>query len=321
MMLERYQRILEKGLEPYYLKAKKVNVTPLFDKTVEELWKLHDTQLEDSIPSLELKSELAHRMLDHCELCEWRCGVNRNRGELGVCGVFAEPKVSPVFLHFGEEDVLVPSHTVFFAGCNFNCIYCQNYDISQRPDSGSYVRPEVLSERLNHGGGRNVNWVGGDPTPNIAYITEVLRHMTAPLPQIWNSNMYLTEEGMKLSAKLMDVYLTDFKYGNDDCAQRLSGVRDYTEIVKRNHLLAEKTGDIIIRHLVLPGHIDCCTRPLLQWIDNNLDSPYVNIMKQYRPVYRVSECSEIDRHLSSEENRTIDELRDEYANLSLSNRS
>ena len=316
-MLERYLSILDGDVKPYYLIAKGADdsVPSLFDKTKDELWKLHRERSKIAVPALELKAELSHRMLDHCELCELRCGVNRNRGETGRCGVSAGPKISSVFLHFGEEDVLVPSQTVFFAGCNFTCIYCQNYDISQRPDSGIYVRPEVMADRLDQSGGRNINWVGGEPTPNIAYITEVLTHMTAPLPQIWNSNMYLSEEGMRLLTKLMDLYLTDFKYGNDDCASRLSGIRNYTEVVRRNHLMAEETGDLIIRHLVIPGHIECCTKPLLEWIDDNLDAPYVNLMKQYRPTYRSSDHPRIDRYLTTEESKEIDELHRNYGHL------
>ncbi len=309
-MLERYRAILSGKKLPYYLHTAEDEHYHLIKE--EELRELHNKNLKSDVPPLVLKSELAHRMLEHCELCEWRCGANRIRGETGKCGVSAETKISSVFLHFGEEQELVPSHTVFFSGCNLKCVYCQNYDISQRPDAGRNVHPKILAERLDHGGGINVNWVGGDPTPNLAYILGVMEYMKEPLPQVWNSNMYLTKEGMLLLAKLMDVYLTDFKYGNDKCAKRLSGVDDYTMVVKRNHIIAERTGDLMIRHLVLPGHIECCTKPILQWIREHLQSPGVNIMTQYRPVYRASGYDDVARYLSQDELNFISQLKDEY---------
>lgn len=315
-MLERYKGILRGKETPYFLRAKRDKDTSGYHlDREEELWEVHNELLCTDYPPLELKSELAHRMLDSCEMCEWRCGVNRNRGEMGRCGVLNQPRISSLFLHFGEEPVLVPSHTVFFSGCNFKCVFCQNYDISQEPSLGQYVRPELLASRLDSGGGKNVNWVGGDPTPNLAYILDVLEYMSEPLPQIWNSNMYLTEECMNLLAKLMDLYLTDFKYGNDHCAERLSGVKEYTDVVRRNHLIAQETGDLIIRHLVLPGHLECCTKPILGWIDENLDEPMVNIMLQYRPSYKSREHDDINGYLTRGEIDVVNDLKDEYAHL------
>ncbi len=276
---------------------------------------MHKNFLEKDIPPLALKTELAHRMLEHCELCEWRCGVDRTRDKTGKCGVSAEPNISSMFLHFGEEQELIPSHTVFFSGCNLECVYCQNYDISQQPDAGRNVRPKILAERLDHGAGINVNWVGGDPTPNLPYILDVMEYMEEPLPQVWNSNMYLSKEGMQLLAKLMDVYLTDFKYGNDECAKRLSGVDDYTMVVKRNHIIAERTGDLMIRHLVLPGHIECCTKPILEWIRENLQLPRVNIMTQYRPVYMANGYDDIARYLSDREITEVKSLRRQFSGI------
>ncbi len=316
-MINRYRAILRGEKNPYYLEALEKDVGgPLYDKSYPQLWELHDDILKKDVPSIQLKLEIANRMMERCTMCEWRCGVDRKRGDIGRCGVSDESKVSSMFLHPGEERVLVPSHTIFFSRCNFSCVFCQNWDISQR-GGGRYIRPLSLAGRLDCGGGKNVNWVGGDPTPNLAYIIEVISHMTAPLPQIWNSNMYLSKEGMKLLAKLMDVYLTDFKYGNDDCAEMLSGVQNYTDIVKRNHLFAEKTGDLIIRHLVLPDHLECCTKPLLRWIDENLKDPAVNVMTQYRPSYQADQHPDINRYLSREELRMISKLKNDYSHLIL----
>ena len=148
-----------------------------------------------------------------------------------------------------------------------------------------------------------MNFVGGDPTPNLNYILQVLKACTAAIPVVWNSNMYLTEKSMQLLDGVTDLYLTDFKYGNDECAKKLSKAEDYMKIVPRNHLLAEKNADVIIRHLVLPGHLECCTYPALEWISKNLKKSVVNIMFQYRPDFNAMDYPGIDRYLTYEEKK------------------
>ncbi len=313
-MLERYSSILTGDIDPYYLLAKEKDRGKDYSiYTYDDLWIELEKQRKDGVPSLEIKRELAERILENCIFCERRCGVNRKKGEKGACRV-TETKISSEFLHMGEERELVPSHTVFFAGCNFNCVFCQNYEISQL-NQGIEISPVILADRIQGGGGKNVNWVGGDPTPHIPYVLEVLDNLSSPLPQIWNSNMYLTEETMEILSGLMDVYLTDFKYWDEECAERLSKVKNYTSVVKRNHLMAEKTGDLIIRHLVLPGHMECCTKPLLEWIDSELEEPRVNIMSQYRPVWDADKHEDIGRYLSGKEKREIRRLRKKYSHL------
>ncbi|MBS3817598.1 MAG: radical SAM protein, partial [Candidatus Thermoplasmatota archaeon] len=189
-MLERYDKILKRDIEPYYLQAKggREKDYPSFE--LDELWAELEKERKDGVPPLELKKELADRILEDCSFCERLCGVNRKEGEKGFCRV-TRSKISSEFLHMGEERELVPSHTVFFAGCNFGCVFCQNYEISQL-NEGRKISPEILARKIEDGGGKNVNWVGGDPTPNIPFILQVLDKISKPLPQIWNSNMYLS---------------------------------------------------------------------------------------------------------------------------------
>ena len=151
-------------------------------------------------------------------------------------------------------------------------------------------------------GALNVNWVGGDPTPNLPYILKVLRFCRENIPQIWNSNMYCSLETMKLLDGVIDLYLTDFKYGNNKCAERLSKVKNYFEIVSRNHLIASKQAEITIRHLVLPNHTKCCSEKILKWISENIKENYVvNLMDQYRPEWNAYKYEEINRFLTENE--------------------
>ena len=309
VLLSDYFDILEENRTAKFLQCK--NVPVIFNNTdsTEDLWKIHDhtiknLKLSDIRPNqslLDLKIEIAKRIFENCHFCERRCNVDRNK-KAGNCGV-KQTGVSSEFLHIGEERVLVPSHTIFFSGCTFHCVFCQNWDISQ-VNSGIYIEPEKLVDiihKRNKQGSRNVNWVGGDPTPNLHYILSVLKKLEENIAQVWNSNMYCSTETMILLNGVIDLYLTDFKYGNDKCAKRLSLVDNYFEVVKRNHKIAHENGNIIIRHLVMPNHVDCCSKPIMKFISGNLPNACVNIMAQYRPEYHAREFNDISRYVQMEE--------------------
>jgi putative pyruvate formate lyase activating enzyme len=112
--------------------------------------------------------------------------------------------------------------------------------------------------------------------------------------------MYMSEETMELLDGIVDLYLADFKYGNDQCAKRLSNVDRYFEVVSRNHLLASKQADMIVRHLMLPGHLECCTLPILDWLAKNTPGAAVNIMGQYHPDHHAIEHPELRKGVSEE---------------------
>ena len=316
-LLDRYYNILEEKETTKYLRCKQIPVLYNKSETTKSLWKKHDDALnkkpsnvEPEQSLLDLKIELSSRIFSECSFCERRCKVDRNK-KAGNCGV-TQPLISSEFLHMGEETPLVPSYTIFFSGCTFHCVFCQNWDISQNI-CGISIRPKTLAEmigRRKKQGARNVNWVGGDPTPNIQYILEILKECDVNIPQVWNSNMYCSDETMKLLNGVIDLYLTDFKYGNDVCARRLSKVDNYSEIIKRNHKIAYENGEMIIRHLVMPNHIDCCSKPIIKWISENLPNAVVNIMEQYRPEYKAYEHKEISRAVSLAEVLQVKEYAD-----------
>jgi putative pyruvate formate lyase activating enzyme len=243
---------------------------------------------------LDLKVELLNRILEKCILCEWRCKTNRKIG-VGrcTCNLGSTPRVATFFLHQGEEPPLVDRHgsgTIFFASCTFRCIFCQNWDISQHPSAGAPVSAERLSlimMSLRSEGAANINLVGGEPTPNLPAIMKALGLATVNVPILWNSNMYLTAETMRILEDVVDVWLPDFKWGNDRCAVKYSRVIRYFDVVSRNHSIAYENGDMIIRHLIMPGHLECCTKPILDWVASKCPRALVNIMGQYRPEHLV----------------------------------
>lgn len=309
--LPNYFAIIEKEREANYLRCK---IHPAkFDpnSSLDALWSEHERALSEFRKSpnkkteaekslLDLKAEIASRILESCTLCERRCGVNRKMGEKGYCKVL-ESKVASEFIHWGEEPELVPSYTIFFSRCTFSCVFCQNWDISQSRDAGLEIEPRILARMIERERGKNTNWVGGDPTSNLPYILQVLKICNANIAQVWNSNMYLSKESMRLLDGVIDVYLTDFKYGNDECALRLSKVKDYWEVTTRNHLEARRQCELIIRHLVLPSHVECCSKPILNWIADNMDNVRVNVMAQYHPEWKAFEYEDINRRLTRSE--------------------
>ena len=300
-----------------------------FDKSLsnKELWKEHSKLMEKfyeikevldkkklkleemEIPRyslLDLKIILTKEMLKSCELCERKCKVNRLKGEKGECKVGNVCLISSEFIHMGEEAYISPSHTIFFMGCNFHCQYCQNWSISQWFEKGYPVIPKELARLIEmrrvEEGSRNVNFVGGEPTPNLLPILETLKLCKINLPVVWNSNFYMSEKTMKILDGIVDLYLPDFKYGNNECALRLSKVQKYFEVVSRNHLLAAKQTEVSIRHLILPNHVECCSKPVLKWIAENIkEKCIVNLMDQYRPEYKAMEFTDLKRRITREE--------------------
>ncbi|MBO8182505.1 MAG: radical SAM protein [Archaeoglobus sp.] len=262
---------------------------------------------------LDLKVKILEKMLESCCFCERRCEVNRY-SEKGFCKCTDKSYYSSEFLHMGEEPELIPSHTIFFNRCTFRCVFCQNYDIVYHDD---YPVDEAEIARIvdlrYRQGSRNVNFVGGNPDQHAHTILKILRNVESNVPVVWNSNMYHSSELAEIIEDVVDVWLGDFKYGNDECALKYSKVKNYWEIITRNFKRAEKNGELLIRHLVMPGHIECCTEKIAAWVARNLNNPRFNLMFQYYPTYKAYDYPEIARRLRSDEMREAMEIAKRYA--------
>jgi len=318
-----YRAVADNRLPAKYLIAARVPVACGLDSPEPLLWQALDAasagflDLREQIRSgrslppekpdaslLDLAAELARRMLTHCNFCRWECGVDRSLGSrLGACKLAAETRVASAFHHHGEELVYRGgngSGTIFFTSCNMRCAFCQNGDISTDRLNGEAVSARALAAlawRLRAEGCHNVNWVGGDPAIHLHTIVEAIAQLEdfAPgetcdhagrfnVPMLWNSNFYLSDEAMKLLRLLMDVWLPDHKFGPGRCAIELARTPRYWETVNSHLLKLRDWGeDFTIRHLVMPGHVECCTAPVLEWIAANLPGVPVNVMDQYHP--------------------------------------
>lgn len=334
--LARYFDVMQDNKPAKFIIAKKLPANSDENTPLPELWKLHNQlteeyyHLEKEVDScqetleeldspeksyLDLKIEIANRILESCHFCARKCSFNRLAGKLGECRCGTQITVSTIFGHMGEEPELVPSGTLFTLGCTLRCRHCQNWSISQWFDGGEIYSPPRLAKEVEHlrtGGCRNANLVGGDPTPWLEQWLETFRQVRVSVPVVWNSNSYYSEETAKLLAGFADVYLLDFKYGNNKCAERISDAPNYWEACTRNHLHARKHGELIIRVLVLPEHLECCTKPILKWIAENLGTwVRVNVMFQYRPEWKAHEIPELRRRLTRNEKERACELAQE----------
>jgi len=274
---------------------------------------LSDEEWEDRIGK-------ARDMLSPCRLCPRECGVDRPTGEKGVCRAGAAAQVSSYNDHHGEEPPLSGfkgSGTIFFTHCNLRCVFCQNYPISHL-GHGDVVTAEALARmmlQLQKRGCHNINFV--TPTHMMPFILEALpiavgQGLDAPL--VYNCGGYESLGALELLDGIVDIYLPDMKYNDDETAKRFSDAPDYVErnraAIKEMHrqvgdLVTDELGiarrGLIIRHLVLPQGM-AGSRGVLEFIANEVSkNTAISLMRQYFPAYKAPEHHELSRSITAEE--------------------
>lgn len=268
-----------------------------------------------NISSKESKKRHLREKLKKCDLCPRKCGVDRTKGEKGICGLLDFPVVSSWGLHFGEEKVLVGlrgSGTVFFTGCNLKCIFCQNYEISHFME-GEVINVEKLAsifKSLESRGALNINLV--TPTHQIPFIVEALEIANLNIPIVYNCGGYESIETLELLEGWIDVYMPDMKYGSNEIGKNYSGVPDYfdraSEALK---FMVKQVGEpivengimkkgVLVRHLVLPNNVEDSMK-VIDFLATLTPPPLVNVMAQYYPMYKAWERNELSRRLKKSE--------------------
>ncbi|MDR0822409.1 MAG: radical SAM protein [Endomicrobium sp.] len=244
-------------------------------------------------------------MMDSCSLCPRACGVNRNKGVKGVCKTADKIFIASHTVHNGEEPPISGtrgSGTIFFSNCSLNCVFCQNYPISQLGNGREISNDDLADIMLNlqDKGVHNINLV--TPTHYSAHIAKAIyeaKQKGLKIPLLYNSSGYESVEALRLLEGLIDIYLPDIKYSNDDIAFRYSNVKNYVEAnraalkeMKRQvgNLSFDSDGiaqkGLLIRHLVLPNEIEN-TKACLDFIAKELSKDtYISIMSQYHKAYK-----------------------------------
>ena len=273
-------------------------------------------------------NKLLTDQLTSCTCCPRNCRVNRIEEKVAACRVGAEIQIAHAGLHFGEEPPISGtkgSGTIFFAGCNLRCVFCQNYQISQefqRFQTRTLTVDELASEmlRLQDAGAHNINFVS--PSHMIFQMADtivVAKEKGLMIPVVYNTNGYDSVDALRQIRGLVDIYLPDIKYMDASLGKRYSGVRDYAEVIpgvlaemlnQVGHLQLDDDGiavrGILVRHLVLPGQLEN-SRTCLRFLADLSPDVFVSIMSQYSPQHKAGHYPEINRTLTEKEYHKITE--------------
>lgn len=264
-------------------------------------------------------------MLEKCTICPHKCGINRNE-KIGRCKSGKEIKIALYSTHNFEEPCISGekgSGTIFFSNCNMNCIYCQNYEISQI-GKGKEISIEKLAEIMleqQEKGVENINLV--TPTSYCMHIIEAIKiakEKGLKIPIVYNTNAYESVETLKLLDGFIDIYLPDLKYYYNELGEKYSKVKNYFEIATQaikemyrqvGQPVLDENGimkkGLMIRHLILPNNIEN-SKQILKWIKENIDNNvYVSIMAQYFPTYKAKETNDINRKLTQKEYEEVEQ--------------
>jgi putative pyruvate formate lyase activating enzyme len=260
------------------------------------------------------RAERARVRLLRCLLCPRQCRADRSTGELGECRTGARARVASAGPHYGEEAPLVGrggSGTIFFAGCNLACVFCQNYDLSHLC-RGREQEPAELARtmmELQEMGCENINFVSpSHVVPQILAALVLAVDEGLRLPLVYNTGGYDSLPTLRLLDGIVDIYMPDMKYSDDRVGECLSGVPDYVErnraAVREMHrqvgdLELDRRGvarrGLLVRHLVLPDG-QAGGEEVFRFIASELSADtYINVMDQYHPAYRADRYGEISR--------------------------
>lgn len=263
---------------------------------------------------------------ENCLLCPRKCGINRSTGQTGVCGVSSEIKVARAALHYWEEPCISGkrgSGAVFFSGCSLHCVFCQNREISDGK-AGKLISKERLSDifmELADKGANNINLVTpGQYIPDIVWAVNDAKSRGMKLPIIYNTSGYENVTELKLLEGIVDVYLPDFKYMDSTLSAMYSRAKDYPSVAKQalsemvrqqpDVVIDDATGliqkGVIVRQLLLPGHVNDAKAVLKYLYDTYHDHVYISMMSQFTPI-ALKDYPEINRTVTRREyERLID---------------
>ena len=251
---------------------------------------------------LDLKIQLARRLLSPCLLCERQCRVNRLHGETGFCGLAAKAQLGAFAMLYNEGPLVgAPTFSVFFRGCALRCSFCYRpgeLDCLAKQETSPRKVAAILDLAAENGA-QSWHFLGGNPDESLPGILEALSLTTRSLPVVWNSALFPTPAALSLLRGVVDVWLPDFKFGNDECARRIAGVNSYTSILKRNLLAIADQDYVVVRHIMMPGHSVCCTSAINRFLLRKLGHFLVDFFPLYSTSRTTPVREELDQGLQS----------------------
>jgi putative pyruvate formate lyase activating enzyme len=257
------------------------------------------------------RTAAARAALASCHLCAHHCGVNRLAGELGICHAGTETRVFSTQVESGDELELIPTFAIALSGCDLRCNFCITGAESWNPRAGQPLDVEALeaqAEAALADGARTVMILGGEPTVHLPAVLEIVAALPDTARLVWKTNAHGSAEARELLDGMFDVWVADYKFGNDTCASRLAKVPDYLRVVRENLLWADAHSELIVRHLLMAGHIECCWRPVAEWLAAGLSGVKVNLRSSYWPAWHSRRHHELRRTVSDIESQRAREI-------------
>ena len=257
----------------------------------------------------------ARAALVHCRLCAHDCGANRAGGEPGLCHAGAEARFFSAQIEVSDELELIPTYAIALSGCDLRCDFCITGAPSWNPRAGEPLSVADLAERAANAladGARTIMILGGEPTIHLPTVLELIAALPDDAKLVWKTNAHGSAQARELLDGLFDVWLADYKFGNDACAQRLARVPHYLRVVRENLLWANDHSELIVRHLVMPGHVDCCWRPAAEWLAEHLPEVKVNLRSGFWPAWRAGRHVELRGTVSGNETVRAGQIAGEF---------
>ncbi len=239
---------------------------------------------------------LARSMLAECRFCAHDCAVNRLAGPSGRCHAGADTRCFCAQVEVTDELELIPTYAIAFSGCDLRCAFCITGAESWNARAGESYDAASLSARaidaLDHGA-RTVMMLGGEPTVHLHAALELVSLLPADARLVWKTNAHGSRQARSLLEGMFDVWLADFKFGNDRCAQALAQISGYTSVVRENLRWAARHSELIVRHLLMPGHLECCWKPVAKWLAAELPGVKTNLRQGFWPAWHSRRHAEL----------------------------
>ncbi len=249
--------------------------------------------------------ERARGLLRCCRLCAHECGVDRSQdGAQGFCHAGPVAKVFSAQTEVSDELELIPTFAVAFSGCDLRCEFCITGAESWNASAGARLDAKLIAAQAAAAiqrGARSMMILGGEPTIHLPSVLELVAELPETLKLIWKTNGHGAAIARELLDGLFDVWLVDYKFGNDACAEKLAHVPDYSRAVRENLRWAAERGELLVRHLLMPGHVDCCWQPVAAWLAESLPGIKVNLRTGFWPAWRAQRHDEFRSFLSEGE--------------------
>jgi putative pyruvate formate lyase activating enzyme len=250
------------------------------------------------------RAAAARAALADCRLCAHECGVNRLVGEAGLCHAGAEARIFMAQAEVSDELELIPTFAIALSGCDLRCDFCITGGPSWNPRAGEPVPLEILAGQARAAladGARTIMILGGEPTIHLPAALAIVAALPDDAKLVWKTNAHGSALARELLDGMFDIWLADFKFGNDACAQRLAKVPDYVRVVRENLLWANEHSELMVRHLLMPGHVDCCWQPVAEWLAAELPAVKVNLRSGFWPAWHSARHSDLRRTVSNSE--------------------